>query len=641
MRKNAGLSLLLLVLFSFGIASFAQTVPLKPLYEEFTSSTCGPCAFANAILDPLLMANGGTHSLIKYQMNWPGSGDPYYTAEGGVRKTYYGVSGVPSMFINSESLYPGDLTQAIYDSYLTQTTSMELNIVTAEIDEDYIATIEVEINPLINYPAGLKAHIVIVEKVTVGNVASNGETEFFNVMMKMLPDAFGTTLDALTAGNIVTLTESYDMALTFMEQPNDLAVIVFIQNDTDKEVFQSEQADLEGEFEAYDVTFNVHDSNGGIVVNAEIFLEGNGSAYTGFGGQATYEGVFPGDYWFTVEKPGLFPAEGDLTVVDSDVVINVVLGVPDFYFFEDFGEELPSDWTTYATNPDYLFWANGKVIFFRQSDTNNDILLVSPEIDLSMGETLFFDIGEREQNGNPGLSLGTMSDSDDPDTFELLESYSPGTEMEQQSFDLTTYEGDDMHLAWRLEGTSFSFFSFDNVIITELFLLAPPSNLDFQYEGTGDITLSWDAPSTPGYSGYNVYHSLNSGAYSLISENQEEDTFIHVDPEIATHSYYITALYDDQESDPSNIVDVVVTSVDEFESVFCKMYPNPTTNLLQIKSDKLLTSVRVFNVKGQLVWENENPNTTFTLEMKEFGKGLYLVEFSTASKTYTKNVIVK
>ena len=71
------------------------------------------------------------------------------------------------------------------------------------------------------------------------------------------------------------------------------------------------------------------------------------------------------------------------------------------------------------------------------------------------------------------------------------------------------------------------------------------------------------------------------------------------------------------------------------------MYPNPTTNLLQIKSDKLLTSVRVFNVKGQLVWENENPNTTFTLEMKEFGKGLYLVEFSTASKTYTKNVIVK
>ena len=76
MRKNAGLSLLLLVLFSFGIASFAQTVPLKPLYEEFTSSTCGPCAFANAILDPLLMANEGTHSLIKYQMNWPGSGDP-------------------------------------------------------------------------------------------------------------------------------------------------------------------------------------------------------------------------------------------------------------------------------------------------------------------------------------------------------------------------------------------------------------------------------------------------------------------------------------------------------------------------------------------------------------------------------------
>jgi hypothetical protein len=639
MRKILYSSVLMVIFSSLSISLLAQTVPLKPLYEEFTSSTCGPCAGANAILDPLLQANEGTHSLIKYQMNWPGSGDPYYTAEGGVRKVYYGVTGVPSMFINSESLYPGDLTQGIYDSYLTQTTSIELDIVTAEIDEDYVATIELEINPLIDYPAGLTAHIVIVEKVTVGNVASNGETEFFNVMMKMLPDAYGTTLGALTAGNIVTQTESYDMGLTFMEQPNDLAVIVFVQNDSDKEVIQSEQADIEGEFEAYNVTFNVHDSNGGIVIDAEIFLEGNGSAYTDFGGQAVYEGVFSGDYWYTVEKPGLFPSEGDVTVVDSDVTVNVVLEVPDFYFFEDFGEELPTDWTAYATNPDFLYWTSGKVIFFRQSSTNNDILLVSPEIDLSTGETLLFDIGE--QNGSPGVSLGTMSNPADPSSFELLESYNPGSAMEQQSFDLTTYEGDNMYLAWRLEGTSFSFFSFDNVIITELLFLAPPSNLDFLYEGTGDIMLSWDAPSTPGVTGFNVYHSLNSGAYSLISENQSELEFTHVEPEIATHSYYITALYDDQESDPSNIVDVVVTSVYDIQPVFCEIYPNPVSNILHIKSDEPLTSVRILDIKGQLLWENENPDTAFTLEMKEFGTGLYLVEFSTANKTFNRNIIVK
>jgi len=639
MKKSFLLSLLVIISLLPSIIVNAQTVPLKPLYEEFTSSTCAPCAGANAILDPLLQANPGTHSLIKYQMNWPGSGDPYYTEEGGVRKVYYNVTGVPSMFINSESLYPGDITQEIYDSYLDELTSIELDIVSAEIDDDYIATIEVDINPLIDYVAGLTAHIVIVEKVTVGNVGSNGETEFFNVMMKMLPNAYGTTLDALTTGNTVTIIESYDMGETFMEQPNDLAVIVFIQDDTDKTVYQSDQADVAGEFDAYSVTFNVEDSDGIAVIGAEVFLEGNGSRITNLIGQAIYEGVYPGEYDYTVEKPGLFPAEGTVMVADMDIVEDVVLEIPDFYFFEDFGEEIPSDWTIYATNPDFLYWAGGRVIFFRQSGTNNDILLVTPEIDLSMGETLFFDIGE--QNGNPGVSLGTMSDPGDPSTFSLLESYNPGSDWEQQSFDLTSYNGDDMFLAWKLDGTAFSFFSFDNVIITELLVFAPPLNLAFQYDGVGDIELSWDPPVTSGYTGYNVYHSLNGGLYELISENQQEEIFIYVDPEIASHAYYVTALYNDQESDPSNVVEVVVTAIEENLTDNIKLYPNPTDDYINIKSESLIKSISIYNVNGKLIWETNDAEYIFNIGMSKFGSGIYLLEINSDNNRITRNIIVK
>ena len=80
------------------------------------------------------------------------------------------------------------------------------------------------IDPLVNYEAGLVAHIVIVEKTTMGNVGNNGETEFHNVMMKMLPDASGTTLGALATGVQVSLNETFDMDETFMETPNDLAL---------------------------------------------------------------------------------------------------------------------------------------------------------------------------------------------------------------------------------------------------------------------------------------------------------------------------------------------------------------------------------------------------------------------------------
>ncbi len=52
----------------------------------------------------------------------------------------------------------------------------------------------------------------------------------------MLPDSSGTILEALSVGNTVTITESYNMNETFMEKPTDLTVIVFFQDDTDKNI---------------------------------------------------------------------------------------------------------------------------------------------------------------------------------------------------------------------------------------------------------------------------------------------------------------------------------------------------------------------------------------------------------------------
>ncbi|MEN8122803.1 MAG: T9SS type A sorting domain-containing protein [Bacteroidota bacterium] len=225
------------------LESYSQTIPLKPLYEEFTSSTCVPCAAQNQILDAILEANPETHSLIKYQMNWPGSGDPYYIEDGGIRRDYYNVAGVPILFVNASEMSPGDMTQIIYNSFLNDLTAMEIDIVTAELENDI--TISAEINVENNYPSGLTAYIAVVEKTTTENVGTNGETEFHNVLLKMLPDASGITLPALTPGTTHTITETYDMGLTFMEEPTDIKVIVFVQNDSDGSIIQSETTDVE------------------------------------------------------------------------------------------------------------------------------------------------------------------------------------------------------------------------------------------------------------------------------------------------------------------------------------------------------------------------------------------------------------
>ena len=220
-------------------------LPLTPLYEVFSSSTCPPCPVANNVIDSILGANPNEYSLIKYQMNWPGSGDPYYTAEGGVRKNYYNISSVPDLYINSEQNFPAySLTQEIFDQYQDTETALEIDITEATINADDFLSVSADLISVANYLPGLTAHIVVVEKLTVGNVGSNGELEFHNVMMKMLPDALGTMLDQISTGIPITLEESYDMSQTNMETSDDLAVIVFVQDNTDKSIVQSAMIDV-------------------------------------------------------------------------------------------------------------------------------------------------------------------------------------------------------------------------------------------------------------------------------------------------------------------------------------------------------------------------------------------------------------
>lgn len=325
-----------------------ETVPLKPLYELFTSSTCAPCVEANEILTEVLEANPDEYSLIKYQMNWPGSGDPYYTQEGGARRGYYGVSFVPDLYINSEQLDPASsISQEIFEEYAGMMTSMEIEIIEAFIDDENNISIEAEITPLENYAAGLTAHIVVVEKRTFSNTGNNGETEFQHVMMKMLPDASGTELEELTIGNQIILSETYNMDETNMETPNDLVVIIFVQDNSDKSVIQSEMANVNGEFDAYNISYIVDDAFGNPIEGAEIILENYGSLSTDGNGQVLFEEILTGTYEYSANYAGLIPYTNTITIEDENIAQYVAL---EHYtsLLESFNSGLPSSWTKHV-----------------------------------------------------------------------------------------------------------------------------------------------------------------------------------------------------------------------------------------------------------------------------------------------------
>jgi hypothetical protein len=306
---------------------------LKPLYELFTSSTCGPCGYANPIVDAVLEVNQGSHSIIKYQMNFPGDGDPYYIPENGVRGDYYNVQGVPSLRINAQTVNPFQFSQTTYEAFLGQPTNMEIEITNAYIDQSKIIALEANITVSENYDAGLILHMAVLEKLTTGNTANNGEREFHHVVLKMLPNGEGAPLPALTPGAPHNVLFYYDMEQTFMEKPNRLEFLVFVQDNQTKEIIQSEMVDVDHDFEDFVLSFEVKDSYGNPTPGAFLFVQEHGSNHTDDNGLAVYQGVFPGIYEYEVSAAGLYPTEGTVEIVDGDVLVEIELEVPEFYFF--------------------------------------------------------------------------------------------------------------------------------------------------------------------------------------------------------------------------------------------------------------------------------------------------------------------
>lgn len=213
-----------------------HVAPIRPLFEEFTSSTCGPCASFNNGFVPWCSTHEEDITLIKYQMNWPGSGDPYYTAEGGVRRTYYGVSAVPDLFCQGGNVATsmGEVQNA-YDMAIQEIGMMKIAS-THHFDNQTI-TVNANILPFTDIP-GCRVHIVVMEKVTHNNARSNGETDFHHVMMKMVPGAEGTTVDFIDRVPF-TVTETVDLTGTNVEEWDDLIVAVFVQHQASKKVYQS------------------------------------------------------------------------------------------------------------------------------------------------------------------------------------------------------------------------------------------------------------------------------------------------------------------------------------------------------------------------------------------------------------------
>ncbi|MBT3207502.1 MAG: PKD domain-containing protein [Bacteroidetes bacterium] len=245
------------------IKSGLQFFPKKPLYEVFTSSSNVFCLDANNIVDNIISTYPNQYTMIKYQMNWPGYGDPYYILAGDNRRIFYGVNGIPHMHANGDtSMHTATFTDLLFNYFSSQLSVMQ--IASNYSISGNLVSVGIDINSMADVIGTSKLHIAVVENTTTGNVGSNGETEFYNVCHAMLNTGNGLGVN-LYAGVPYTYSHVFDMSNTNIEDMTDLSVIVFVQDIVTMEVLQSENSTGQAP-NVVSVSFNV-DMNNQLVFN--------------------------------------------------------------------------------------------------------------------------------------------------------------------------------------------------------------------------------------------------------------------------------------------------------------------------------------------------------------------------------------
>ncbi len=238
---------LLLAIAMAGSAAFAQSERLV-MFEEFTQASCPPCASTNPGLNAMLDAHPSQVVSVKYQTDWPGADvmNVHNPAQVQTRVTYYGVSGVPDGQLDGGVGFAGQPASMTYSDVAARYATP--SPFTVDVDFHLSATNDTIFgHAMIRCTGAVSggvnvAHMVVIERniyfLASNPPGTNGELEFSGVMKRMLPSDQGTPMATTWAvGDSMELNYAWKLANVY--DINQLALVVFLQNNTNKQVYQA------------------------------------------------------------------------------------------------------------------------------------------------------------------------------------------------------------------------------------------------------------------------------------------------------------------------------------------------------------------------------------------------------------------
>ncbi|MBC7862743.1 MAG: T9SS type A sorting domain-containing protein [Bacteroidia bacterium] len=236
--------------------AFAQTsVSRLVLIEQFTNSGCSICASHDHWISDFTDNNPSAAVEISYHTSFPYYDSMYFEnpAESNARTALYGVPGVPWSVIDGN--FYSNATSSLNSAITSTVTARQSNAPAYSISTSGTSLLANNLSgqfifesiDAANISKNLVAHVVIVEKNVLKNSyaaspGTNTQTVYKNVMRKMIPNVSGTVLLNKNLNGKDTVVLNWN--LLHIKNPNEVAVVCFVQDSSSKEILQAATFDV-------------------------------------------------------------------------------------------------------------------------------------------------------------------------------------------------------------------------------------------------------------------------------------------------------------------------------------------------------------------------------------------------------------
>jgi len=143
---------------------------------------------------------------------------------------------------------------------------------------------------------------------------------------------------------------------------------------------------------------------------------------------------------------------------------------------------------------------------------------------------------------------------------------------------------------------------------------------------------------------FNIFRSYDDLPFEKLNEDEYFDTVFYdkVNHEAAFVRYYVTCVYEDGESEPSDTLTISMVGTPEiFQKNDIRIYPNPATDHVTIQSDEgKISYISLMNIEGKEVLQKVVDSEKIILDVSRIPDSFYVLKTVTSKGIFTSKLLI-